>query len=121
MIASTDGGLTPYDTLGNPFPSGINRPTGSRLGAATGIGGPITGQLRNTHRGYAQEFNFTVQYEPKANWLIEAAWIGNHGTHLMMFSQPLDILSPSNFALGTQLAQSVPNPFLGIITSGPLA
>ena len=121
MITSVDGGLTPYNTLSNPFPNGINLPTGSRLGAATGIGGPISGQLRDTHVGHAEEWNFTLQMQPKPNWLIEAAWVGNHGVHLMMYGVPLDVLSPANFALGTQLAQSVPNPFFGYISSGPLS
>ncbi|MGH9666304.1 MAG: TonB-dependent receptor domain-containing protein, partial [Bryobacteraceae bacterium] len=121
MTTTIDGGLTPYDTLSNPFPDGLSRPTGSSLGAATGIGTPISGQLRDTRRGYSSEWNFTTQYEFKPNWLVELGWVGNHGTHLMMFSQPLDILSQANFALGTQLQQSVPNPFYGIIASGPLS
>jgi len=121
MTTSIDGGLTPYNDLSNPFPTGIQKPTGSSLGAATGIGTPISGELRNTHRGYVQEYNFTVQYQPKANWLVEAAFVGNHGVGLQMYSVPLDILSQSNFALGTALQQSVPNPFNGIIPTGPLS
>ncbi len=120
MITSIDG-VTPYNNLSNPFPSGINRPTGSSLGAATGIGGPISGQLRDTHVGHAEEWNFTLQIQPKPNWLVEAAWVGNHGVHLMMYGVPLDILSPANFALGTQLQQSVKNPFANYISAGPLS
>ncbi|MEO7143622.1 MAG: hypothetical protein ABI165_08995, partial [Bryobacteraceae bacterium] len=121
MVSTVDGGLTPYNTLDNPFPDGINRPTGSSLGALTGIGTPVNGELRNTKRGYAEQWNFTVQFEPKPNWLVEAAWVGSHGTHLLMYDEPLNVLSPANFALGTALQQSIPNPFLGIITSGPLS
>jgi hypothetical protein len=121
MTTSIDGGLTPADTFNNPFPKGLSRPTGSSLGAATGIGTPIAGQLRNAHRGYAEEWNFNTQYEFRPNWLLEAGWVGNHGTHLMIFSRPQDILSPANFALGTTLQQSVANPFSGIITTGPLS
>lgn len=121
MVTSVDGGLTPYSTLTNPFPDGITRPTGSSLGAATGIGGPISGQLRDSHVGHAEEWNFTLQIQPKPNWLVEAAWVGNHGVHLMMYSVPLDFLSSANFALGTQLQQSVANPFSGSISSGPLS
>src|SRR5262249_6747800 len=109
MVTSVDGGLAPFDTLKNPFPNGGHPPTGSSLGAATGIGTGISGQLRDAHRGYSQQWNFTLQLEPKSNWLVEAAWLGNHGTHLMMFSRPLNILSPANFGLGTQLVRSVPN------------
>lgn len=121
MITTVNGGLTPYNNLSNPFPNGINRPTGSSLGAATGIGGAIAGQLRNVQRGYAQEYNFTVQYQPASNWLIETAFVGNHGVHLMMYGVPLNILSPASLALGTQLAQSVSNPFYGSIALGPLS
>jgi hypothetical protein len=121
MNTSVDGGLTPADSLDNPFPTGLKRPTGSSLGAATGIGGPVSGQLRNTHRGYVQEWNYNVQYEFRPNWLLEAGWVGSHGVGLLMFSRPLNVLSPQNFALGTQLAQSVPNPFAGVITTGVLA
>ncbi|MCU1262372.1 MAG: Cna B-type protein [Bryobacterales bacterium] len=121
MTTTIDGGLTPYNNLSNPFPTGIQTPTGSSLGAGTGIGTPISGELRNAHRGYVQEWNYTVQYQPKANWLVEAAWVGNHGVGLQMYSVPMDILSSSNFALGTALQQSVANPFYGIIPTGPLS
>jgi len=41
MVTSLDGGLTPKDIVSNPFPSGLNLPTGSKLGAATGLGGDL--------------------------------------------------------------------------------
>ncbi len=120
MTTSIDGGLTPKDTMSNPFPSGVLRPTGSSKGALTGIGTSVSGTLRNVRRGYAQQWNLTVQYEPRSNWLVEAAWIGNKGTR-MMRPLSLNYLSMENFALGTKLADSVANPFYGIITSGPLS
>jgi hypothetical protein len=120
MTTSLDGGLTPKDTLSNPFPAGVLRPTGSSKGALTGIGTAISGVQRDVRRGYAQQWNLTLQYEPHANWLLEAAWIGNKGTR-MMRPLSLDVLSKENFALGTQLANPVTNPFYGIITSGPLS
>ena len=121
MVTSIDGGLTPYNTLANPFPNGLDQPTGSRLGALTGVGGAVTGQLRGVHRGYSQQWNFTVQREPWANWLVEAAWVGNHGSRLTMSGQPLNWLDNRYLAWGTQLLQQAPNPFYGIITSGPVA
>lgn len=121
MVTSIDGGLTPYNTLADPFPTGIQRPTGSSLGALTNIGGALAGQLRDVHRGYAQEWNFTLQYEPWANWLLEAAWVGNKGTHITMTGIPLDILPDQYLSMGSQLLDQVPNPFYGIITSGTLA
>lgn len=121
MVTSIDGGLTPYNTLANPFPDGLVQPTGSRLGALTGVGGAVTGQLREVRRGYSQQWNLTIQREPWANWLFEGAWIGNHGVRLTMSGQPLNLLHNRYLAWGTQLLETVPNPFYGIITTGALA
>lgn len=121
MVTSLDGGLTPYATLADPFPDGITWPQGSKLGALTGIGQALTGQLRGVHRGYSQQWNLTVQHEPWANWLFEAAWVGNHGTHLTMGGQPMNMLLDSYLSMGTQLLTLVNNPFYGYITTGTLA
>src|SRR5262249_18027682 len=121
MVASIAAGLTPVDTMANPFPTGILQYVGSSLGAVTGIGNSITAQLRNVQRGYVQQANFTVQYQPWNNWLLEAAWLTNHGVHLYMSGVPLNDITPEVRALGTQLAQSVPNPFFGIIKEGTLS
>jgi hypothetical protein len=121
MVTSIDGGLTPFHDLSDPFPDGILPPTGSSLGALTGIGGAAAGQLRDVKRGYSQQWNLTLQYEPRNNWLVEAAWVANKGTRLLR-SQTLNFLSEESLALGSSaLVQSVDNPFFGIITTGPLS
>ena len=38
MVTTLDGGLTPADTLANPFPNGLIQPTGSSLGLRTLLG-----------------------------------------------------------------------------------
>ncbi len=122
MVTSIDGGRTPADTLSNPFPNGILRPTGSTQGALTGIGTGIGGQLRDVGtRGYVEQWNMTVQFEPKPNWLVEAAWIGNHGVRNLFYTSSLNYLSDADMALGSKLVDSVPNPFYNIITTGTLA
>ena len=121
MVSTQDGGLTPFHLLSNPFPNGITSPAGAALGALTGVGTTIAGQLRNLNRGYSQQWNTTVQYEPWNNWLLEAAWVGNKGTRTQGASRQLNVISDENRLLGTQLAQSVPNPFLGTIATGPLS
>jgi len=122
MVASNDGGNTPYDTYTNPFPNGLNRPTGSTLGALTGLGTSVTGQIRSFTPGYAQQWNLTLQYEPMSNWLIETAYIGNKGVHLITGSQ-LNQLDPQYNALGSALNSNVPNPFYGLpqISAGALS
>jgi hypothetical protein len=121
MVASTDGGRTPANTISNPFPQGLIAPTGSTLGALTGVGTSLTGALFNIYRGYSQQWNFTVQHQPLPNLLVEAAYVGNRGVHLYMASQQLNQLPDQYLSLGSALGQSVPNPFFGILSSGPLA
>jgi hypothetical protein len=121
FVASLDGGLTPQDRLSNPFPNGLTPPTGSSLGALTNVGAGAAGQLRNVKRGYTEQWNFTVQHEPWNNWLFEVAWVGNHGVRLFGDNRNLNFVSDADFARGAELAQPVPNPFRGIITTGPLS
>ena len=121
MVTSLDGGRTPQDRMSNPFPNGLTPPTGSRDGLLTGLGTSISGQLRDANRGYAEQWNFTVQHQPWNNWLFEGAWVGNHGVRLFGDGRNLNQMSDATFALGTQLAQSIPNPFLGRIATGPLS
>ena len=122
MVTSIDAGLTPRDTMSNPFPSGLNIPSGSSLGALTLLGGDLQTQMRDPKPGYMQQWNFTLQLEPKANWLVEGAYVGSKGTHVLTAqTRNLNQLDPVHFSLGNALTQSVPNPFLGIIQTGPLS
>ena len=121
MVTSLDGGLTPRDLMSNPFPSALTPPTGNRDGLMTGVGTAVNGQLRDLARGYTQQWNFTLQHQPWNNWLFEAAWVGNHGVRLYADGRNLNAISDANFAQGAALAQSVPNPFQGLIATGPLA
>src|ERR1035437_5914460 len=72
MVTSLDGGLTPASNFANPFPTGLIQPTGNSLGSLTAAGQAASaGQLRYVYRGYAQEWNVTLQHQPWADWLIE--------------------------------------------------
>jgi hypothetical protein len=122
MVASLDNGLTPYNTINDPFPDGLLFPSGSSQGLLTGIGTSISGQLRHVLPGYAQQWNFSLQYSPWNNWLIEGAYLGNKGTHLeTLQGLNLNQINPQYLSLGNALNQQAPNPFYGIITSGPLS
>ncbi len=116
MQTSADGGLTPYTTLSNPFPDGITQPAGSSLGTMTGIGTNLNlGQLRKVRRGYGEQWNLTVQHQPWNNWLVEVAWVANHGVHLTRGGQVLNLLPNERLAMGSALAAQVDNPFYGYI------
>jgi hypothetical protein len=69
-----------------------------------------------------QQWNFTLQFEPRSNWLMEGAYVGSKGTHVLtnQFIN-LDQISPANLLLGNALLQPVANPFYGKILTGPLS
>ncbi len=136
MVATLDGGLTPADTLANPFPNGFTQPTGASLGLRTLLGQTLSPydysrkNIRNDRwsfgfqheviRDLQVELNYVGQRAPNviastsasdAGKVINAGWNGTGGT----FDQKY-------YGLGTRLNQRVPNPFLGLISApSPLA
>jgi hypothetical protein len=119
-VSSLNGGLTPINSLSNPFPGGIVQPTGSSLGAGTLVGQDIVAVYHNDPSAYSQQWNFDVQQELPGAVLFDIAYAGSKGTAL-----PVDIklnqLPDESLALGTALLRQVPNPFFGSISSGPLS
>lgn len=118
-------GLTPSTYISNPFPTGLNFPVGSSQGLLTGIGSSFENPLYGDNKvGYMQNWELDIQRQLPFGLLIDAAYVGTHGVQLNKSGESdwnADQLSPAALALGTQLQQSVPNPFYGIITTGPEA
>ena len=68
------------------------------------------------------QWNISLQREIVKDLVVEAAYVGNRGVHLFMYNQNLNWLPDSvASALGPALNTQVPNPFFGIIKTGPLA
>ncbi len=120
IVTSVDGGFTPYDTLANPFPQGIQSPPGSSLGTLTGLGTSVAGNLRGIRSGYSEQWNLNVQRDLPGKWLLEVAYLGNHGVSLPA-NQVYAYLPEQYLSLGTQLQELAPNPFAGLITVGTLS
>jgi len=121
-VASIDG-LRPENYLRNPFPTGLSLPTGSRNGLATNIGQnhPDSIDRGAIRASYVQQWNLNVQRELPGRVTAEIAYVGNQGTKLTDSGWEMNQLRPEVLSLGTALQQRVPNPFFGVITSGPLA
>jgi hypothetical protein len=98
---------------------------GISQGVLTGIGSswenPLTGDEKV---GYTENWDFDIQRQMPFGLLFDAAYVGSHGVHLNQSGESdynVDQLTPAALALGSQLQQSVANPFYGIITTGPEA
>ncbi len=120
-VYGTIDGLTPAYYLSNPFAGGFVPVTKSSLGLATATGTSISGPLRYAPTPYNQSYNLGVQYQLPGDWLVEASYTGSRGVQLL-WNVGFNQLPASDLSLGSQLLQTVKNPFYGVITNtGPLS
>ncbi|MGH9338892.1 MAG: TonB-dependent receptor domain-containing protein [Acidobacteriota bacterium] len=124
-LATLDG-VTPNHFLRDPFPDGFVPVSGNSLGLLTGVGTSVGGgPLSTTVTPYTLQWNVGIQQELPGGILIETTYVGNRGLQLVdgavEAGLPLNQLRPEHLALGAQLLQKVPNPFFGLISTGPLA
>lgn len=122
LVPTNDSYLTPYATLSNPFPQGIQQPIGASQGLATFLGQSVTLENPNLASPYSIRWNFDVQRQLSPNTVIEAAYTGNHVVGLNI-NQQLDAI-PRQY-LGTSLLRdqaaidrltaNVTNPFANLI------
>ncbi|MBI4468268.1 MAG: TonB-dependent receptor [Acidobacteria bacterium] len=119
VVTSLDD-KTPITFLSNPFPTGINQPTGSRLGPATQLGQTINFTDRNVRTPYAEQWNLNMQRQLPGDILLEIGYAGSQGLKLQQ-DLSLNQLPDSALALGNSLNEQVPNPFFGQIAAGPLS
>ena len=121
---STLDGITPYNTLDSPFPSGFQTPPGSSQGLLTGVGGQIEGALQNTPTPYTVQMNLDVQQTLPFQTTFDIAYVGNRGRKQQQSREggiDFDQLPVGDLALGSHLNDTVANPYYGSITTGTLA
>ena len=119
IVTSLDG-VTPIVSFSNPFPNGVNQPSGSRLGAATLLGQPVSFDNRGNAVPYTAQWNLGIQRELPKSLLLDIAYVGTRGLKFPLTEQ-LNQLPDSALGLKNGLLQQVPNPFYGQIGVGILA
>jgi len=120
LTASIDGGLTPFTSISDPFPNGFCKRTRNTAGLLTNLGQKFDFIDRNLQTPYSQEWNFDIQQRFPKDWLFEITYSGSRGINLLGILE-WNQLAPEYLALGSQLNRKVPNPFFGVIKTGPLA
>lgn len=124
IITTDNNGATFLTDLTNPLPSGgLVQPTGSSLGAATGLGltlGTVVPSERKTP--YYTRYQLGVQREIGTGWRVEATFVDSRGRNLPVSRElnglPFQYLSTSpmrDTANETFLSQQVANPFQGLV------
>jgi hypothetical protein len=124
ILTTADNGRTFVGDLSNPLPGGqILQPTGSSLGAATGLGtnlGTVVPSEREVP--YYTRWQLGVQRDLGAGWVTELLYVNSRGRNLPVVR---DINAIPNAYLSTSaerdtdretyLSGSVANPFQGLI------
>ncbi len=120
QIVTSINGVTPIFDWTNPYPQGLNQPSGSSLGLATLLGQDVGFFNRGNQTPYSGQWNFNIQRELPSNMVFEIGYSGSRGLNFQQ-NREYNQLPDSALALGEQLRQTVPNPFLGQVAVGPLA
>jgi hypothetical protein len=125
LRASNDNNLTPYATLANPFPLGIQKPVGSGDGLLTFAGQAVRFLSPELEAPYALRWTFGFQHTLDPKTVLEVVYTGNRAEHIpVTYTQrnavPLKYLSTlavRDQATITLLTATHPNPFYGLATS----
>lgn len=114
-VATTNGYQTPAGSLTNPFPGGLNLPTGNRLGPLTAIGQSVSLVDPYAKSPMIQQYSVDVQREVAGGIALEVGYVGSYSTHLTLGTANVNVnaLNPSLLSEGPALLASVANPFYG--------
>ena len=122
LINTLDSGRTYVPNLiNNPFPDGLQAPSGSSLGAATFLGRGFNFVNPKFRIPHVNQFSLSFQYEAFQGIKIEAAYVGSRTKDLqtsrsfnsssLQFRQQCDLLEGGT---PTYCDQQVRNPFFGL-------
>ena len=122
LVPTLNGYLTPYATLSNPIPSGIQQPVGVAAGLNTYLGQALAFNNPHLDQPYSERWTFTIQRAMTPSLMMEVGYVGNRALHLPL-SYSLDYV-PSRFlsnspvrdtATINALTANVANPFQGLL------
>jgi hypothetical protein len=116
FVASNDGGATPFSTLSNPFPAGMQQPIGAKTGLMAQVGTSLT--YNDPHRvlPYNQQWQFDIQHELPAQVVVDIAYVGMLSLK-QLESYNLNELPDMYLQYGAGANATVSNPFLGVFPS----
>ncbi len=125
-VASHDNGLTPAGKLDNPFPTGIVRPPGRDPSYQSTIleeggGSTLIPGGKGNHTGYTEQWNFNIQQEMPRDVFLDIAYAGSKGVKIPQYYLAIGQMPTQYRSLRSALNDQLPNPFFGLIDTGPLS
>lgn len=101
----------------NGLPTPYIQPLGAKLGPSAFLGQGVNwDQPTDNVTPMSQQWNIGIQKQLPGDWLIDAAYSANRGTHLMAGGYAFNQLDPKYQSLGLALQDQVPNPYAGVVT-----
>jgi hypothetical protein len=111
---------TPANTLSNPFPGGINAPTGNSLGLQTYLGQGIKFIYPDRIVPVHQNLSIGFQYELPLSSVISASYVMLRQTQRVANDYDINqIPGAQYYGRGAFLEQLVDNPYQGLIPGNP--
>src|SRR5581483_10691441 len=80
ITATQNNYVSPYATLSNPFPNGLQGPQG--LSTTTALGTSVAFDNQHVLNPYSVRWDFDVQRQFGSNFMVELGYEGNHAVHL---------------------------------------
>jgi hypothetical protein len=127
-VAMDDGFHSNGTTLSNPYPQGFAMPTGAKSGLSTYIGNSISFTNPDRVIPRVHQFSFGIQRQLPFRTVLEVSYVGSRSQELDV-SHQLDAVTMAQFlqyggnvvAGGPpNLADTVPNPFSGLLPTTSL-
>lgn len=118
-VSSVDG-ITPLNSLSDPFPNGLTPQTGRSQGALTQVGQSVDAWEGYRPTPYVEQWTAGLQYQIAPNTLIEATYLGNRGVKMIFSDLPIDQLNPKYMSMGENLLTPVANPFYNAVVANNL-
>ncbi len=133
FVSTVGGGASQYipaNTLSNPFPTGLNQPTGAALGLGTFAGNNVVFVNPDRKIPHAYQWSFGLQHQLPWSVRVDASYVGsrtyniNTGDNQTGGARNLNVNTAAQIAAAAQnpalFTQSVPNPFAGLLPGTPL-
>jgi trimeric autotransporter adhesin len=122
-VASNNGNVTPANSLSNPFPAGLQSPSGNSLGYLTGLGNSLTTIDQRLRSPFVQQYSVDIQRELPWHMVFKLGYVGSKGRNLPTSTNStgtsnIDQLPDQYMSLGSQLVASVANPYYNLGGTG---
>jgi hypothetical protein len=117
------GVSTPVYGLNNPFPNGVNLPTGNSLATLTQVGQNITFFDPNHVQPKSAQYSASLQQQFPGSLALQIAYVGTRPTRLEV-NHNINVLPLQYYNQGaaqvTYLNTAVPNPMAGKLPGSPV-